>query len=170
LSLHDALPSYIPSTYHVICLFVTEHRDSKILKQEYNKPFKDDNNEVATDVDMMEQSTLPKPEEVIIVGDYRKINENKNLVIKSEKEYKKENIIEEVNRIEQQISLIIDESIPFEEELIDTLAKEKATLKQDMKYETEEEKDQSEKEIEQKENAIASAEEEIEQYKNHVKE
>lgn len=160
----------IPSTYHVIGLFVTEHRDSKILKQEYKKQFKDDNNEAATDVDKMEQSTLSKPEEVIIVGDYRKIKENKNLVIKSEKEYKKENIIEEMKRIEQEISLIIDESIPFEEELIDTLAKEKATLKQDMKYETKEEKDQSEKEIEQKENAITSAEEEIEHYKNHVKE
>src|SRR5699024_5646804 len=161
----------IPSTYHVIGLFVTEHRDSKILKQEYKKQFKDDNNEeVTVDADKMEQSTLPKTEEVIIVGDYRKIKENKNLVIKSEKEYKKENIIEEMKRIEQETSLITDESIPFEKELIDTLMKEKATLKEDMKYETEEEKDQSEKEIEQKENAIASAEEEIEQYKNQVKE
>lgn len=160
----------IPSTYHVIGLFVTEHRDRKILKQEYKKQFKDDNNEVTVDADKMEQSTLPKPEEVIIVGDYRKIKENKNLVIKSEKEYKKENIIEEMKRIEQEISLITDESIPFEKELIDTLMKEKATLKEDMKYETEEEKDQSEKEIEQKENAILSAEEEIEHYKKQVKE
>src|SRR5699024_10148846 len=106
----------IPSTYHVIGLFVTEHRDSKILKQEYKKQFKDDNNEVATDVDKMEQSTLPKPEEIIIVGDYRKIKENKNLVIKSEKEYKKENIIEEMKRIEQEISLINDERSTFEKE------------------------------------------------------
>src|SRR5699024_4464451 len=113
----------IPSTYHDIGLFVTEHQDSKIIKQEYKKQFKEDNNEEATDVDKMEQSTLSKPKEVIIVGDYRKIKENKNLVIKSEKEYKKENIIEEMKRIEQEISLIIDESIPFEEELIDTLAK-----------------------------------------------
>lgn len=160
----------VPSSYHVIGLFVTEHRDSKILKQEYKKQFKDDNDKVATDADKKGLSTLPKPEEVIIVGDYRKIKENKNLVIKSEIEYKKENIIEEMKRIEQEISLIIDESIPFEEELIDTLSKEKATLKQDMKYETEEEKDQSKKEIEQKENAIASGEEEIEQYKNYIQE
>jgi len=160
----------VPSTYHVIGLFVTEHRDSKILKQEYKKQFKDDHDKVRTDADKMELSTLPKPEEVIIVGDYRKIKDNKNLVIKSEKEYKKESIIEEMKRIEQEISLITDESIPFEEELIDTLSKEKATLKQDMKYETEEEKDQSKKEIEQKENAIASGEEEIEQYKNYIQE
>src|SRR5699024_4890983 len=122
-----------------------------------------------TDADKMELSTLPKPEEVIIVGDYRKIKDNKNLVIKSEKEYKKENIIEEMKRIEQETSLITDESIPLEEELIDTLMKEKATLKDDMKYETEEEKDQSEKEIEQKENTNISDEEEIENYKNNDK-
>src|SRR5699024_3513986 len=106
----------------------------------------------------MEQSTLSKPEEVIIVGDYRKIKENKNLVIKSEKEYKKENIIEEMKRIEQEISLIIDESIPFEKELIDTLAKEKATLKQEKKYKTKKEKNKSEKKIKKKKNEIASAE------------
>src|SRR5699024_5756633 len=92
-----------------------------------------------------------------------------NLVIKSEKEYKKENIIEEMKRIEQETSLITDESIPFEEELIDTLMKEKATLKDDMKYETEEEKDQYEKEIEQKENERTRSEEEIKIDKNHVK-
>src|SRR5699024_1043710 len=96
----------IPSTYHVIGLFVTEHRDSKILKQEYKKQFKDDNNEVTVDADKMEQSTLPKPEEVIIVGDYRKIKENKNLVIRSCKEYKTENTIEVIKHIDQDTSLI----------------------------------------------------------------
>src|SRR5699024_12853001 len=75
-----------------------------------------------------------------------------------------------MKRIEQEISLITDENIPFEEDLIATLTKEKATLKEDMKFETEEEKDQSEQEIEQKENAIADAEEEIENYQSHVKE
>src|SRR5699024_7071087 len=155
----------IPSTYHVIGLFVTEHRDSKILKQEYKKQFKDDNDEVTVDADKMAQSTLPKPEEVIIIGDYRKIKENKNLVIKSEKEYKKVNMNEESKRIEEKNLLINDESNPNEKEIIDTLKKEKATLKEDRKYETEKEKDQSEKKIKQKENAIASAEEEIEHYK-----
>src|SRR5699024_12847748 len=101
----------VPSTYHVIGLIVTENRNRKILKQEYKKQFKNDNNEVTVDADKMEQPTLPKPEEVIIVGDYRKIKENKNIVIKSGKEYKKENIIEEMERIEQETTLITDESI-----------------------------------------------------------
>src|SRR5699024_11092050 len=159
----------VPSKYHVIGLFVTEHRDNKILKQEYKKKLKDDKDKMITDEDKIEQSRLPKTEEIIIIGDYRKIKDNKDLAIKSDKEYKKENIIEEINRIEQETSLITDESIPFEEDLIATLTKEKSAIKEDMKYETKEEKNQSESEIEQKENAIVSAEEEIEQYKNHVK-
>ena len=160
----------VPDNYHVIGLFVTEHRDNKILKQEYKHELKDDNDDVSTDTEKMAQSSLPKPEEIIIVGDYRKIKDNKNLVVKSKEAYKKENIVEEMKRIEQEISLITDENIPFEEDLIATLTKEKATLKEDMKFETEEEKDQSEQEIEQKENAIADAEEEIENYQSHVKE
>ena len=160
----------VPSSYHAIGLFVTEHRDDKILKQEYKEQFKNDNDEMTTDSDETEQSVLPEPEEIIIVGDYRKIKDNKDLVIKSEKEYKKENLMEEMKRIKEETSLITKESIPFEEDLIATLTKEKATLKENMKYETKEEKDQSEKEIEQKENAIVSAEEEIENYKTHVKE
>lgn len=160
----------VPSDYHVIGLFVTEHRDSKILKQENQKQIIDDDDEVASNEGKLEQSTLPKPEEVILVGDYRKIKDNKNLVIKSEKEYKKENIMEEMKRTEQEISLITDESIPFEEDLMTTLIEEKAALKEEMRYETEEEKEQSKKEIEQKENAIVSAEEEVENYKKQVKE
>lgn len=160
----------VPSDYHVIGLFVEEHRDGKILKQEYQKQLNSGNDEAPTDSEKIEQSALPKPDETIIVGDYRKVEVNKKLAIKSNKEYEEENIKEEMKRMEQEISLMKDENIPFEEELITTLTKEKVALKEEMKYETEEEKNQSKKEIEQKENAIVSAEEEIEQYQNHVKE
>src|SRR5690625_2065466 len=72
----------VPSSYHVIGLFVTEHRDSKILKEEDKKQFKDEHDKERTDADKMELSTHPKSEEVIIVGDDRKIKESKNLIIK----------------------------------------------------------------------------------------
>lgn len=160
----------VPSSYHVIGLFVTEHRDGKILKQEYLRQLDTGNEGGTTDSEKVKKSALPKPEETIIVGDYRKIEVNKNLVIKSNKEYEEENIKEEMKRMKREISLMTNENIPFEEELITKLAEEIATLKEEMKYETEEEKVQSEKEIEQKENAIVSAEEEIEQYQSHVKE
>jgi len=160
----------VPSSYHVIGLFVTEHRDGKILKQEYLRQLDTGNEGGTTDSVKVKKSALPKPEETIIVGDYRKIEINKNLTVKSNKEYEEENIKEEMKRMKREISRMTNESIPFEDELITKLAEEIATLKEEMKYETEEEKVQSEKEIEQKENAIVSAEEEIEQYQSHVKE
>src|SRR5699024_11464743 len=48
----------VPDNYHVIGLFVTEHRDNKILKQEYKHELKDDNDDVSTDTEKMAQSSL----------------------------------------------------------------------------------------------------------------
>src|SRR5699024_9261114 len=91
----------VPDSYKVIGLFVTEHRDEEILKQEYQKQMQNKNTpaEVNESTDgKIDNSELPKPEDVIIVGDYRKINTNKSLVTKSNEAYKKETIISEMNR------------------------------------------------------------------------
>lgn len=160
----------VPTEYHVIGLFVTEHRDEKILKQEYKRQLKNDSDVATTELDKIKKSDLPKPEDVIVVGDYREIKVNENLVVKSDKAYQKEAIIEDMKRIKQEIAVIIDENIPFQKELVSTLTKEKASLKSEMEYETKEEQAETEKEIDNKENAISSAEEEVEQYKSKVKE
>ncbi|WP_180991517.1 hypothetical protein [Mammaliicoccus sciuri] len=161
---------HVPTEYRVIGLFVTEHRDDKILKQEYKRQLKNDSDVATTETDKVEMSDLPKAEDVIIVGDYREIEVNKNLVAKSDKEYQREAIVTDMERIKQEISTIIDENIPFQEELIAALTKEKTSLKNEMEFETKEEQSETEKEIEHKDNAISSAEEETEQYKSKVKE
>src|SRR5699024_7477770 len=160
----------VPTEYHVIGLFVTEHRDEKVLKQEYKRQLKNDSDVATTESDKIKKSDLPKPEDVVVVGDYREIDVNKSLVAKSDKAYQKEAIITDMERIKKDISTIIDENIPFQEELIATLTKEKTSLKNEMEFETEEEQDETEKEIDNKENAISSAEEEIKKYKSKVKE
>lgn len=161
---------HVPTEYRVIGLFVTEHRDDKILKQEYKRQLENDSDVATTETDKIEKSDLPKPEDVIIVGDYREIEVNKNLVAKSDKAYQREVIATDMERIKQEISTIIDENIPFQQELIATLTKEKTSLKNEMEFETKEEQTETEKEIDKKENAISSAEEEIEAYKSKVKE
>jgi len=161
---------HVPTEYHVIGLFVTEHRDEKILKQEYKRQLKNDSDVATTETDKIKKSDLPKPKDVIIVGDYREVEINKTLVAKSDQAYQKEAIITDMERIKQEISTIIDENIPFQEELIATLTKEKTSLKSEMEFETKEEQTETEKEIEHKDNAIFSAKEEIEAYKSKVKE
>src|SRR5699024_6826500 len=148
----------------------TEHRDEKILKQEYKRQLKNDSDVATTETDKIKKSDLPKPKDVIIVGDYREVEINKTLVAKSDQAYQKEAIITDMERIKQEISTIIDENIPFQEELIATLTKEKTSLKSEMEFETKEEQTETEKEIEHKDNAIFSAKEEIEAYKSKVKE
>lgn len=160
---------HVPTEYRAIGLFVTEHRDYKILKQEYKRQLKNDSDVATTETDKVEKSDLPKAEDVTIVGDYREIEINKNLVAKSDKAYQREAIVTDMERIKQEISTIIDENIPFQEELIAALTKEKTSLKNEMEFETKEEQSETEKEIEHKDNAISSAEEETEQYKSKVK-
>ncbi|MBT2218477.1 hypothetical protein KK120_22025 [Virgibacillus dakarensis] len=160
----------VPTEYHVIGLFVTEHRDEKILKQEYKRQLKNDSDVATTELDKIKKSDLPKPKDVIIVGDYREIEVNKNLVAKSSKAYQKEAIMEDMKRIKREIAVIIDENIPFQKELIATLTKDKSSLKNEMEFETKEEQSETEKKIEHKDNAISSAEEEIEAHKSKVKE
>ncbi|TFJ93110.1 hypothetical protein [Lentibacillus salicampi] len=160
----------VPESFQVIGLFVTEHRDQNILKQEYKKQIENKGGETTvTDQDIRE-SDLPGPEQVIIVGDYRKIDTNKSLVTKTDKGYKKENIIADMERTKQEITTIIEEDIPFQEDLITTLKKEKESLKQDMAFETKEEQADTKREIEQKDKAIDDAKNEIEKLKNKVKE
>lgn len=160
----------VPTEYHVIGLFITEHRDEKILKQEYKQQLMNDSDVATAASDEINESNLPKPKDVIVVGDYREIEVNKNLITKSDKAYQKETIISDMKRIEQEISIIIDENIPFQEGLIATLTKERTALQEEMEYETKEEQDETTKEIENKENAISSADDEIEHYKTNVKE
>lgn len=160
----------VPIEYHVIGLFVTEHRDEKILKQEYKRQLMNDSDVATTASDEIKESDLPKPKDVIVVGDYREIEVNKELVTKSDKAYQKETIIADMKRIEQEISIITDENILFQEELTATLAKEKTGLQEEMEFETKEEQVETKKEIEQKDVAIARANEEIEQYKTKIKE
>ncbi|WP_449354673.1 hypothetical protein ACUL41_17805 [Virgibacillus natechei] len=160
----------VPESFHVIGLFVTEHRDQNILKQAYKKKLQNKGDEAAIANQDIKESDLPEPEEVIVVGDYRKIAINKSLVTKTDKGYKKENIIADMEHTKQEITTIIEEDIPFHEDLVTTLKKEKASLKQNMRYETKEEQADTKRELEQKDKAINDAKNEIEKLKNKVKE
>jgi len=160
----------VPETFQVIGLFVTEHRDQNILKQAYKKQLENQGGETTVTDQDVKESELPEPEEVIIVGDYRKIDINQSLVTKTDKGYKKENIIADMERTKQEITTIIEEDIPFQKDLITTLKEEKQSLKQDKAFETQEEQADTKRKIEEKDKAIDDAESEIEKLKKKVKE
>ncbi|GAB3043991.1 hypothetical protein [Virgibacillus ainsalahensis] len=160
----------VPESFQVIGLFVNEHRDQNILKQEYKKQLQNKDSETTVTDQDIKESDLPEPEEVIIVGDYRKIDINQALVTKTDEGYKKENIIADMERTKQEITTIIKEDIPFQEDLIETLKQEKELLNQDMAFETKEEKADTKREIEQKDKAIDDAKNEIQKLKKKVTE
>ncbi|QKY71352.1 hypothetical protein [Lentibacillus sp. CBA3610] len=160
----------VPESFQVIGLFVREHRNQNILKQEYKSQIENKGGEATATDQNIQESDLPEPEEVIIVGDYRKIDINQSLVTKTDKGYKKESIMADMERTKQGITTIIDEDIPFQEELVTTLKGEKESLEQDMAFETQGEQTDTKREIEQKDKAIEDAKNEIQKLKNKVKE
>ncbi|WP_174615273.1 hypothetical protein [Virgibacillus ihumii] len=160
----------VPDDYRVIGLFITEHRDEEILKQAYKEQLNHDNNVATTEDGKIDESELPEPEEIILVGDYRKISINKSLVTQTDKAYKKETIRSEMERIQNQMKTLVEDRIPFQKELISTLKKEKGSFQREMKFETKEEKLETEKEIQQKENAIQDTKEEIQKHQEKIKE
>jgi len=160
----------VPESFQVIGLFVTEHRDKNILKQEYKAQIENKGGEATVTDQNIKESDLPESEEVIIVGDYRKIDINQSLATKTDKGYKKESIMADMERTKQEITTIIDEDIPFQEELVTTLKGEKESLEQDMAFETQGEQTDTKREIEQKDKAIEDAKNEIQKLKNKVKE
>ncbi|WP_245837309.1 hypothetical protein [Virgibacillus phasianinus] len=160
----------VPKTYQAIGLFVTEHRDEKILKQAYEKQVMHDSDVATTATNEITASEIPEPEEIVLVGDYRKIDTNQSLVTKTEEAYQKETIRADMKRIKHQLSKLVEESTPFQEKLIMTLKQEKEELRQKMKFETKEEQSETKKEMNHKKDAIKDAKEEIEKLQEKIKE
>ena len=75
----------VPESFQVIGLFVTEHRDKNILKQEYKAQIENKGGEATVTDQNIKESDLPESEEVIIVGDYRQIDINQSLATKADK-------------------------------------------------------------------------------------
>src|SRR5690625_1105082 len=160
----------VPHDYRVIGLFVNEHRDEKILQQQAYME-QELNGEYTDDVAKknIKKSDLSKPKQVIIVGDYREIEEDRSLIVKSDEAYQQDNIELEMNRIRQEIITIMDDNIPLQKELIAKLQKEIYDLTGNLTYQTDNEKVETEKENEQKEDAIQNAKKKIESDKERLK-
>lgn len=121
-------------------------------------------------LDQDEESTqyeLPKPKEKIIIGDYRKIKTNKNLVMKDVFAYQVEQVEREIKQVEKKIMLLEDEKIPLQEQLIVSIKNDIQAIEDDMKYKTEVEKRAAQTEIKMKHEAIKNA---MKQQEEHQKE
>ncbi len=158
----------VPETYRIIGLFVFEHRDKKILESEARERTIEIEGSLDQD-DGEEKLKLPKPSEKILIGDYRKIKINSNLILKDAIGYQAENIQREIKEIDKQIKVISDEKIPLQKELVKSLAKEIERINSDLEYQTEEEKQESEIEIRSKQEAIEEAKKEQGELENAVK-
>lgn len=153
----------VPNNYRIIGLFVKETRDKKMLEHEMKLSLLESNLE--SEVSELE---LPKPKEIIIIGDYRKIKINKDLKMKDNTSYQIEQIEREINQLDQKLKLLKEESIPLQEQIIVSIKKDIQGIEDEMKYKTETEKRDAEVEIKAKHDAIKKAMKKKEEYENEI--
>lgn len=158
----------VPETYHIIGLFVYEHRDKKMIESELKMTSLNSSGSIDQD-ENHKQLELPKPKEKIIVGDYRKIKINPDLEIRSAIEYQIENIKREIHQIEQKIEALEKEHIPLQKQLIKEIEREIEVLKNEQQYQTETEKMDSEARIASKKDTIKNTIKQQEDYEKEVK-
>lgn len=157
----------VPETYRIIGLFVLEHRDKNMLETDSMMSL-DSSGSIDQDEELV-KAELPKPQEKIVVGDYRKIKINQQLKTKQAIDYQIENIEREIKQTEQKIKALETERIPLQKQLIKEIEQEIQTLKNEQKYQTETEKMDAESQISSKNEAIQNTKRQKEEYQEEVK-
>lgn len=146
----------IPKDFRVIGLFVQEKRDQMIIENEMKATLMESSGTLDQDEDEIVYKA-PKPKELVIVGDYRKIKTNKNLETKDPIDYQIEQINREIKQVEKNLLALDKEQMPLQKKLISSIEKEIDALEKNMEYQTEEEKQESMDQVIAKKEAIENA-------------
>lgn len=156
--------SKVPEDYSVIGLFVKEIRDQKILESEARDKLLAEKGAV----DPSAVLDLPQPKEKIIVGDYRKISEDKTLKEKTQFAYQEEFIALEIDQIDKKIRTLEGEQIPLQDDIIASIQNEMKHLESELAYKTEDEKQDVRLQLVKKKTAIENVNEKKKDYQNRL--
>ncbi|MFD1707550.1 hypothetical protein ACFSCZ_12530 [Siminovitchia sediminis] len=157
----------VPKDFRVIGLFVREKRDRMILENEMKATLMESSGTLDQDEDEIVYKA-PKPKELVIAGDYRKIKINQNLETKGPIDYQTEQINREIMQVEKELFAIEKDQIPLQQKLISSIEKEIATLEKNMEYQTVEEKQESMAQITAKKEAIENGKKDQEKSQQEV--
>lgn len=137
----------VPADYKLIGLFVKENRDSSVV-----------------DASMEDKSnSIELEKERVLVGDYRKVTLNEELQIRSEKEYQREFVYQEIATLQKRNQWLVENQLPQQRKLIANYEQEINKLKERLSYETKAEKKETTELIHYKEQSIESVQEKKEE-------
>lgn len=155
----------IPEKYKFINLTVIEIRDKEVVRAELeDQLIEDEELQELTDEDFIDSN------EVILTGDYRKIELDDNLSVKSGEEYKADSVRNEINLTKKQIENIKEKKIPLEDRFIVEEEKKIASLEKELDYQSGDEKEETKQVIENYKGNIKSSIAKKEEYKANLKE
>lgn len=156
--------SEVPKDYKIIGVFVKELRDPKILESAARDQLLAEKGSIDDSVEL----ELPKPKEKIVVGDYREIQVDKTLSVKTKLGYQEEFISLEIAQLDRQIKTIETKQLPLQGEIIASIKNEIAQLESELIYQTEDEEQEVQQQIVKKKVAIENVNEKQKQYEQRI--
>jgi len=155
----------VPEDYRFMELKVTEIRDEEVVRAEKEEELiNSDNPIIDVDVDDLEDSNY-----VILLGDYREIEIDNSISLRSEIEYEISSVELEKELVEKEIKVIQDEKIPLEERFILEQENKVKELKRELKFSAGEEKEEIRTLITDREGKIVASFEKLDEYEEEVK-
>lgn len=153
----------IPEKYKFIDLKITEKRNEEVVRAEKDELSTDDSQE---ETDMGNE--LFESNDVTLTGDYREIDVDNKLTLKSGKEYEIETLKNEIALAEQEKKEIEEEKIPVEDTFIVEEETKIERSKEELEYLSGDEKEEMEQLISNYESKIKSSIEKKEEYEEAV--
>ncbi|MEC1177257.1 hypothetical protein P9B03_02070 [Metasolibacillus meyeri] len=154
----------VPKDYKVIGVFVKELRDPKILESAARDQLLAEKGSIDKSIEL----ELPKPKEKIVVGDYREIQLDKTLDIKSKLAYQVEFISLEILQLDRQIETLETQQLPLQDEIVASIKNEIVQLESEQVYKTDDEKQAVQQQIAKKKVAIENVREKQKQYEERI--
>jgi len=154
----------IPEKYKFIDLMVTETRDEEVVRVE-----KEEEEGVGLESETVEEIDLIDSNFVVLTGDYREIEIDNGLEIKSGKDYEITSIEHEIQRTKDKVESIIKERIPLENRFIIEEESKIKEAEEELEYLSGDEKLELEQTISGYEQKINSAIENKEELEEEVK-
>lgn len=150
----------VPEDYRFVELKVTEIRDEEVVRAEREEELI--NNE--SQYDDIEDNDLEESNYVVLKGDYREIEVDNSISLRSELEYEISSVELEKELVKKEIKVIQDEKIPLEDRFIIEQEKKIEELKQDLKFSAGEEKEEIKTFISDRERNVVSSFEKKDEY------
>lgn len=157
----------VPEDYRFIRLEVIEIRDKEVVRAEKEEELLSDQGS-SVQLEDIDDKELEDSNFTILLGDYREIEVDNSIHLRSEIEYEISNTELQKDLVKKEIKVIKEDKIPLEERAILEQEKKIEELKEELEFSSGEEKEELEILISDREGTVVKSFEKIEEYEERI--